>query len=79
MTVARLGDGTLLVVSPVAPTPEALRLLSALGGEVAHIVLPSASPEHWCAALLSARVFVGVGSPLTPGPAPPPTGTSRRR
>ena len=51
MVAARLDDGSLLLVSPVAPTPEALSLLGGLGGRVAHIVLPSSSPEHWCALL----------------------------
>ena len=48
--VARLpAIGGLLLVSPVAPTPECLDLLAGLarGGQVEHIVLPSASPEHW--------------------------------
>lgn len=47
MTVARLPDGSLLLVSPLAPTEELLRLLGSLGGRVSHIVLPSSSPEHW--------------------------------
>lgn len=47
MTVARLPDSSLLLVSPVAPTPECLRLLGTLGGDVRHIVLPSSAPEHW--------------------------------
>ncbi len=47
MVAARLPDGSLLLVSPVAPTAEALSLLSGLGGRVSHIVLPSSSPEHW--------------------------------
>lgn len=49
MVAARLPDGSLLLVSPIAPTAEALSLLAGLGGRVAHIVLPSSSPEHWCA------------------------------
>lgn len=40
-------DGSLLLISPVAPTGEALSQLAAIGGEVSHIVLPSSSPEHW--------------------------------
>jgi hypothetical protein len=47
MTAARLPDGSLLLVSPVAPTAEMLAQLAGLGGRVAHIVLPSSSPEHW--------------------------------
>lgn len=47
MTVARLPDGSLLLVSPLAPTDELLRLLGSLGGAVRHIVLPSSAPEHW--------------------------------
>jgi hypothetical protein len=47
MIAARLPDGSLLLVSPVAPTPELLRTLGDLGGEVSHIILPSSSPEHW--------------------------------
>ena len=47
MTAARLPDGSLLLVSPVAPTAELLGQLAGLGGRVSHIVLPSSSPEHW--------------------------------
>jgi hypothetical protein len=46
MTAARLPDGSLLLVSPVAPTGEMLAQLAGLGGRVAHIMLPSSSPEH---------------------------------
>ena len=48
MVVARLPDGNMLVVSPIAPTQEALAQLAQLGGAVRHVVLPSSSPEHWC-------------------------------
>lgn len=41
MTVLRLSRGRLLVYAPVAPTDECLRLLAALPGEVAYIVLPT--------------------------------------
>ncbi|KAI3425842.1 hypothetical protein D9Q98_007816 [Chlorella vulgaris] len=47
MVIARLPDGSLLLVNPIAPTPELLEQLAGLGGEVKHILLPSASPEHW--------------------------------
>lgn len=47
MVAARLPDGSLLLISPIAPTQEAQRLLAGLGGQVSHIVLPSSSPEHW--------------------------------
>ncbi|KAL4436775.1 hypothetical protein ABPG75_003914 [Micractinium tetrahymenae] len=47
MVVTRLPDGSLLLISPVAPTGEALSQLASIGGEVSHIVLPSSSPEHW--------------------------------
>lgn len=47
MVAARLPDGSLLLISPIAPTQEALSLLAGLGGPVSHIVLPSSSPEHW--------------------------------
>lgn len=49
MTAARLDDGSLLLISPVAPTPELLRMLGGLGGDVSHIIVPSSSPEHWWA------------------------------
>lgn len=47
MTVAKLGDGSLLVCGPIAPTEEMLSMLWAIEGEVKHIVLPNTSPEHW--------------------------------
>jgi hypothetical protein len=47
MVIAWLPDGSLLLVNPIAPTPELLEKLAGLGGEVKHILLPSASPEHW--------------------------------
>ncbi|PRW55989.1 glucan endo-1,3-beta-D-glucosidase [Chlorella sorokiniana] len=47
MVATCLPDGSLLLVSPIAPTAEALSLLAGLGGRVSHIVLPSSSPEHW--------------------------------
>ena len=40
MTIARLGDGSLWLHSPVAPTPERLEAVAALG-EVGHIVAPN--------------------------------------
>jgi hypothetical protein len=47
MVVARLEDGSLLLCGPVAPTGEALRLLSSLDGAVRHIIIPNTSPEHY--------------------------------
>lgn len=47
MTAARLPDGSLLLISPVAPTAELLGHVAALGGAVRHIIVPSSSPEHW--------------------------------
>ena len=69
MTVARLPDGSLLLASPVAPTPECLRLLASLGGAVRHIVLPSAAPEHWCA-LACPAFAAGHAAPPPPPPRP---------
>ena len=55
MTVIRLESGGLLVYSPVAPTPECLRLINELVvkyGEIKYIILPTISGlEH--------KVFVG--------------------
>ncbi|PSC74690.1 isoform 1 [Micractinium conductrix] len=67
MVVARLPDGNMLVVSPIAPTQEALAQLAQLGGAVRHVVLPSSSPEHWfygpalCAAFPDAAVWAVPG------------------
>ena len=47
MTVAKLGDGSLLLVGPVAPTAEMLSQLWSIEGEVRHIIVPNTSPEHW--------------------------------
>ncbi|GAQ80609.1 hypothetical protein KFL_000580030 [Klebsormidium nitens] len=45
-TVVQLEDGTLWVHSPVALTEECAELVTSLGGQVAHIVVPNTSPEH---------------------------------
>ncbi len=47
MTVAKLADRSLLLVGPVAPTAEMLNQLSAIDGDVKHIIVPNTSPEHW--------------------------------
>ncbi|CEL99570.1 unnamed protein product [Vitrella brassicaformis CCMP3155] len=45
--VVRLeGSGDLLVINPVAPTRECMRLLNSLGGKVAGIVVANTAPEH---------------------------------
>lgn len=46
-SIAKLSNDSLLVYSPVAPTPEMLELVASLPGKVQHIVAPSLSPEHW--------------------------------
>lgn len=55
MTVVKLDEGGLLIDSPVAPTPECIRLVNelvALHGDVKYIILPTISGlEH--------KVFVG--------------------
>eukprot|EP00878_Enallax_costatus_P016377 GHUV01017178.1.p1 GENE.GHUV01017178.1~~GHUV01017178.1.p1 ORF type:complete len:283 (+),score=76.63 GHUV01017178.1:253-1101(+) len=45
--VSKLANGNLLVVSPVAPTPQCLAQLQQLPGTVQHILVPSCSPEHF--------------------------------
>lgn len=45
--VARLGDGSLLLHNPVAPTQEVLNMLQALKAPVKHVLVSSNSPEHW--------------------------------
>jgi hypothetical protein len=55
MTVVKLDEGGLLIYSPVAPTPECIRLIKelvALHGDVKYIILPTISGlEH--------KIFVG--------------------
>jgi hypothetical protein len=57
MTAARLDGGGLVLVGPVAPTQEMLGMLRSLGGEVAHIVVPNTSPEHFLFAPALAAAF----------------------
>lgn len=45
--VARLGDGSLLLHNPVAPTQEVVNMLQSLGAPVRHVLVSSNSPEHW--------------------------------
>lgn len=46
-TVVRLLNGGLWVHAPVAPTKQALEMLTSLGGEVQHVVIPCTAPECW--------------------------------
>jgi Domain of unknown function (DUF4336) len=47
MVAARLDDGNLLLIGPIAPTAETMQILKQLGGEVTHVIVPNTSPEHW--------------------------------
>jgi hypothetical protein len=64
MTVVRLGDGTLLLHSPVAATPERRAAVEALG-PVAHLYAPNVFHHlwlgAWAAASPSARVHAPAG------------------
>ena len=57
MVVARLEDGTLALVGPVAPSEEALDLIKGLGSSVGHIIVPNTSPEHYIYAPAMANAF----------------------
>jgi len=67
MVVARLDDGNLLLVGPVAPTGEVLAMLRSLGGNVAHIIVPNTSPEHWLYAPALADAFPSAALWFVPG------------
>lgn len=67
MTVVRLADGKLWVHAPVAPTGECLALLSEIGGEVAHIVLPVTALEHKAFFGPFARAFPDAQTWVAPG------------
>jgi hypothetical protein len=64
MTVLRLGDGSLLVHSPVALTPDLRAAVEAVG-PVAHLYAPNTYHHlfiaEWCAAFPSARVHAPAG------------------
>lgn len=64
MTVLRLGDGSLLVCSPIELTPERLAAVEALG-PVAHLYAPNAFHHlhigEWAAAFPSARLHAPAG------------------
>lgn len=64
MTVIRLGDGSLVLHSPVEPTPERRAAVEALG-PVAHLYAPNAFHHlhigEWAAAYPSARLHAPAG------------------
>lgn len=67
MFVVRLSDGRLWLHTPIAPTEECLQLICSIPGEVAHIVLPNLSPEHWYYAPAFVREFPAASVWLCPG------------